>query len=56
MWDTAQDTQETDSQTHLSHDMLCPHCGHAMHTYLSCDHGCDCEPTVMPGASHLLAG
>jgi hypothetical protein len=30
MWDI----DET-SRTHLSHDMPCPHCGHATHTYLA---------------------
>ena len=39
MWDTVQT-----SSAHLSHDMPCPHCGHAPHTYLACDAGCDCQP------------
>ena len=57
MWDTAQETQDTERQTHLSHDMPCPRCGHAMHIYLSCGDGCDCEPSAMPGTDlRLLAG
>ena len=48
MWDTVQ----TNSQ-HLSHDLPCPGCGHAVHTYLSCSDRCSCRPTVMPGAARL---
>jgi len=44
MWDVAQTNDE-----HLSHDMPCLRCGHAMHTYLSCDEHCDCGPARMPG-------
>ena len=44
MWDVAQTNDE-----HLSHDMPCLRCGHAMHTYLSCDERCDCGPARMPG-------
>lgn len=40
MWDTV----ETNS-THLSHDMPCPNCGHAIHTYLPCSDSCDCVAT-----------
>jgi hypothetical protein len=39
MWDTV----ETGS-SHLSHDMPCPRCGHAPHTFLACGDTCDCEP------------
>jgi hypothetical protein len=42
MWDTAQV-----SQTHLSRDMPCVRCGHALHTFLACD-GCDCQPADIP--------
>jgi len=45
MWDTV----ET-STLHLSHDLLCPRCGHGMHTYLECGDGCACRPVVMPGS------
>ena len=45
MWDTIQS-----NETHLSHDLPCPHCGHAVHTYLACSDTCDCARTVMPGA------
>lgn len=38
---------------HLSHDLPCPRCGHPAHIYLTCDSGCDCEPTSMPGSSLL---
>ena len=48
------DTVQTE-QTHLSHDMLCPRCGHALHTFLSCGEGCDCQPDSMPG-EHGTAG
>ena len=49
MWDTVSDNDQ-----HLSHDLPCPRCGHAMHTYLVCDERCDCAPCEMPG-SHLLS-
>ena len=44
MWDTVQTTAMA-----LSHDMPCVHCGHALHTYLACDEGCDCGPRPLPG-------
>lgn len=44
MWDTAHTPA-----THLSHDMPCPRCGHALHTYLACGDSCDCAPVAMPG-------
>ena len=46
MWETVQDNPD-----HLSHDMPCHRCGHAMHTYLACSDACDCEPASMPGAA-----
>ena len=49
MWDTV----ET-SSGHLSHDMPCPQCGHALHTYLACGDECDCRPTRLPGRSAEL--
>jgi hypothetical protein len=39
MWDTPQT-----NQAHLSHDLPCAHCGHAMHTYLPCSDTCACVP------------
>ncbi len=45
MWDTV-DTNET----HLSHELPCPRCGHEAHTFFPCD-GCDCQPAPMPGAA-----
>ena len=46
MWDTIQT-----SSTHLSHDLPCPSCGHAAHTFLACSDTCHCAPTVMPGTA-----
>jgi hypothetical protein len=48
MWDTV----ET-ATTHLSHDMPCPGCGHATHTYLSCSDSCACVPPPAPGTMPL---
>ena len=39
MWDTVEP-----NVVHLSHDLPCLLCGHAPHTYLPCDEGCDCRP------------
>lgn len=44
MWDTVQT-----NAVHLSHDMPCPQCGHALHTYLACGDTCHCEPAGIPG-------
>ena len=49
MWDTFQDTPSRFASEHLSHDMPCQRCGHAMHRFLSCDDSCDCTPALMPG-------
>lgn len=38
MWDTV----ESPTTQHLTHDMPCPHCGHATHTYLPCSDTCEC--------------
>ena len=46
MWDTVQTNQE-----HLSHDLPCPRCGHAAHTYLACSDTCACVPPLPPGAA-----
>jgi hypothetical protein len=48
MWDTVETTT-----THLSHDMPCPGCGHATHTYLSCSDSCACVPPPVPGTMPL---
>lgn len=48
MWDTVQDAPRM--TLHLSHDLPCPRCGHAVHTFLACDESCDCAPVVMPGS------
>lgn len=47
MWDTV---ESFSTSTHLSHDMPCPSCGHAKHTYLSCSDTCGCVPPPAPGA------
>lgn len=44
MWDTVEPTAQL-----LSHDMPCPQCGHAPHTFLACGDECDCRPHGMPG-------
>jgi len=49
MWDTVQI-----NESHLSHDMPCLRCGHALHTFLSCGDGCDCQPARMPGERQLV--
>ena len=49
MWDNAESTS-----LHLSHDMPCSRCGHAMHTFLACSDTCSCEPTTMPGTRDAL--
>jgi hypothetical protein len=46
MWDTVQT-----NQVHLSHDLPCLQCGHAVHTYLACSDSCACAPVVMPGSA-----
>ncbi len=53
MWDTVEDDRQSEP---LSHDLLCPRCGHAMHTFLACSDTCDCTPAVMPGGLQALAG
>ncbi len=50
MWDTTETTE-----IHLSHDLPCPGCGHAVHTYLACSDSCDCPPCVLPGAVLVAA-
>lgn len=37
MWDTV-----VELSTPLSHEMPCPVCGHATHTFLPCSDRCDC--------------
>jgi len=50
MWDTVQDTK-----IHLSHDLPCTGCGHALHTFLACSDTCDCGQRVLPGSEILAA-
>jgi hypothetical protein len=51
MWDTVQT-----NRLHLSHDIPCPRCGHAVHTYLACSDTCACVLTVLPGNTDHAAG
>jgi hypothetical protein len=41
MWDTVE-TSTGPGSVHLSHDLPCTGCGHAVHTYLPCSDTCDC--------------
>jgi hypothetical protein len=50
MWDTVEN-----SNHHLSHDMPCTRCGHAMHTFLACSDSCDCEPAAVPDVARSMA-
>ncbi len=50
MWDTVQTSVQ-----HLSHDLPCPRCGHAVHTVLACGDHCACPPVVMPGTPSVAA-
>ena len=52
MWDTVVETT-----THLSHEMPCPTCGHATHSFLACSDRCDCggwRPSYDDGAPALV--
>jgi hypothetical protein len=49
-WDTVQT-----NEVHLSHDLPCPRCGHAVHTYLPCSDTCGCARTALPGTLELAA-
>ena len=48
-------TTEQTNQHHLSHDLPCPSCGHAVHTFLACSDTCGCVPPAMPGTVPLAA-
>lgn len=48
MWDTVQEHTGR-SAVHLSHDLPCSRCGHAVHTFLACSDSCSCTPCAMPG-------
>ncbi|WP_174249909.1 hypothetical protein [Pimelobacter simplex] len=52
MWET---TSIHEHRQHLSHDLPCPACGHAAHTFLACSDTCACAPTLMPGDLPLAA-
>ena len=38
MWDTV-----VENTAHLSHEMPCPRCRHAAHSFLPCSDHCDCS-------------
>jgi hypothetical protein len=46
MWDTVQT-----NELHLSHDLPCPQCGHAAHSYLPCSDTCACPRSLVPGTT-----
>ncbi len=48
-------TSDQTSRQHLSHDLPCPACGHAVHTYLACSDSCSCAPTLLPGSASFAA-
>jgi hypothetical protein len=50
MWNTIQT-----NETHLSHDLPCHACGHAVHTYLPCSETCACAVSSLPGTVQLAA-
>jgi hypothetical protein len=50
MWDTVQQ-----NDTHLSHGLPCPRCGHELHTFLACGDNCACEPQFLPGSALAAA-
>lgn len=50
MWTTVETNQQ-----HLTHDLPCSGCGHAVHTYLPCSDTCGCRVTGLPGATPLAA-
>ena len=41
-------------EPHLSHDMPCQRCGHAVHTFLACSDSCACSSAEMPGTHGLV--
>lgn len=48
MWDIADDDRGH-HRVHLCHDLPCPRCGHAVHTFLPCSDTCGCQLCTMPG-------
>jgi hypothetical protein len=50
MWDTVED-----NTLHLTHDLPCPRCGHAVHRFLACSDSCGCVPPGMPGDPEIAA-
>jgi hypothetical protein len=50
MWDTPAEP----APSHLTRDLPCSRCGHAVHTFLACSDSCGCDPCVMPGSAGAL--
>lgn len=48
MWDTVEHRRGSAA---LSHDLPCPSCGHAAHSFLACSDECPCVPPPVPGAA-----
>jgi hypothetical protein len=53
MWDTVETM--SGAELHLSHDLPCPRCGHAVHTFLACSDTCACRPAPLPGITAQAA-
>ena len=49
MWDIGHAISTT-----LTHDMPCPRCGHAPHSYLPCSDECECVPVWADNRRHAL--
>jgi len=45
MWDTVHEERHV-----LARELPCQRCGHAPHTFLTCDAGCGCVPAPAPQA------
>ncbi len=50
MWNT-----DRTNEQHLTHDLPCSGCGHAVHTYLPCSDSCACQVTSLPGMLPIAA-
>lgn len=54
MWTTTSGSSGSSSGTqHLSHDLPCQGCGHAVHTFLPCSDTCACSVNALPGAASV---
>jgi hypothetical protein len=52
---TGQTRTGQQTSQHLTHDLPCSGCGHAVHTYLPCSDTCACAVTSLPGMLPLAA-